>query len=89
MTQDLVIEIINQAIYLVLIISAPILLVTLVVGLAIGIFQAVTSIQEMTLAFIPKILVSILVLVLTFPWIMNKLLDFTIYIFQHMQSVVK
>ena len=89
MTQDLVIEIINQAIYLVLIISAPILLVTLVVGLAIGIFQAVTSIQEMTLAFIPKILVSIFVLILTFPWIMNKLLDFTIYIFQHMQSVVK
>ena len=77
MTQEFVIGVVTQAIYLVLIISAPILLTTLVLGVMIGVFQAVTSIQEMTLTFIPKILASVIVLIVTFPWMLNKLIDFT------------
>jgi flagellar biosynthetic protein FliQ len=87
-TQEYVIAIATQAIYMVLIIVSPILLVTLLVGLLVGIFQAVTSIQEMTLAFIPKILIAVIVLIFTFPWILNKLLDFTRMIFNQINMVI-
>ena len=87
MTQEYVIGICTQAIYLILILVSPVLIVTLIVGVAIGIFQAVTSIQEMTLTFIPKIFIAVLVLIITFPWTINKLLDFTRQIFAQIALV--
>ena len=89
MTQEFVIGVTTQAIYLVLILVAPILLVTLILGILIGIFQAVTSIQEMTLTFIPKILASVVVLIITFPWMLNKIMDFTKLIFSYLTMVVR
>lgn len=67
----------RQAIELTLLISAPMLLAGLVVGLIISIFQAVTQIQEMTLTFVPKIVAVLLALLFAFPWIMHKMLTFT------------
>jgi flagellar biosynthetic protein FliQ len=87
MTQEFVIGVCTQAIYLVLVLTAPILFVTLLLGVLVGIFQAVTSIQEMTLTFIPKILVAVLVLIITFPWMLNKVMDFTRLIFSYISSV--
>ncbi|CAE10542.1 flagellar biosynthesis protein FliQ [Wolinella succinogenes] len=60
-----------------LILSLPMLMAGLVVGLLISIFQATTQINEQTLTFVPKILVVIVVVILTMPWMMNMLIDFT------------
>lgn len=77
MTQEFAVGLAKQAIELTLLLSLPMLGLGLVVGLIISIFQAVTQIQEMTLAFVPKIVAVLLGLLLSFPWMMNKLLDFT------------
>ncbi len=64
-----------------LILSLPALLVGMFIGLAVSIFQATTQINEMTLSFIPKIIGIVVVIILTMPWMMNEMQDFTIRIF--------
>ena len=64
-----------------LILSLPMLLAGLIAGLAISIFQATTQINEMTLSFIPKIILVALVMILTMPWMMNTMIDFTLRLF--------
>lgn len=64
-----------------LILSLPALLVGMFLGLAVSIFQATTQINEMTLSFIPKIIGIVVVLILTMPWMMNEMQDFTIRMF--------
>ena len=81
MDQGFAIAIINRAVFLALIVSAPMLLAGLVIGLMISIFQAVTQINEMTLTFIPKILITVMMLILFLPWMSTTLLDFTMYVF--------
>ena len=61
--------------------SMPMLLAGLVAGLAISIFQATTQINEMTLSFVPKVLIVIVVAIFTMPWMMNMMIEFTIRIF--------
>jgi len=77
MTEAFVVGLARQAIDLTLLLSIPMLGLGLIIGLIISIFQAVTQIQEMTLTFVPKIVVVLLALLLTFPWMMNKMIDFT------------
>ena len=76
MTEGQVLDIMRDAFYTMMICSAPMLLTSLIVGLAISIFQTVTSIQEQTLTFIPKILASFISLILFGPFIMNTLMAF-------------
>ena len=76
MTVDTVTEIIRSALYTIVISAAPMLLISLVVGLTISIFQTVTSIQEQTLTFVPKILSIFLVLMLMGDWIINNITGF-------------
>ena len=71
-----VVDITVQAVWLIIKCSAPLLLTSLTVGLIISIFQTVTSIQEQTLTFVPKILCVFLVLILTGDWILNNILNF-------------
>ncbi len=71
-----VIDITSQAIWLIIKCSAPMLLASLIVGLIVSIFQTVTSIQEQTLTFVPKILTVFLVLILTGNWILNNIVAF-------------
>jgi flagellar biosynthetic protein FliQ len=77
MDQDTVISLATQAMSLALKISLPLLGVGLVVGVLISIIQAVTSIQEQTLAFIPKVVAMAVVLVIGGPWMLNQLLSYT------------
>ena len=77
MTPQSVITIGQQALYVMLVLSAPLLLVALVVGLVVSILQAATQINEMTLSFIPKILAVFTVLVLAGPWMIKLIVDFT------------
>ena len=75
-TQEAVIDIAKDAIYTMIITSAPLLLVSLIIGLIVSIFQTVTSIQEQTLTFVPKILAVFLTLMLVAGWIGTNLTDF-------------
>ncbi|MEK6584062.1 MAG: flagellar biosynthesis protein FliQ, partial [Nitrospirota bacterium] len=77
MTPELVMTIGKSALETTLLIAAPMLLVSLVVGLIISIFQAVTQISEATLTFVPKIIVTFLALLIFFPWMMRVMLGFT------------
>jgi flagellar biosynthetic protein FliQ len=77
MDTDVVVSLATQAMSLALKISLPLLGVGLVVGVLISIIQAVTSIQEQTLSFIPKVLAMAIVLVVGGPWMLNQLLSYT------------
>ncbi len=77
MTFELILGIGRQAVETMLIVSLPILLVSLAVGLLISVFQAVTQIQEMTITFVPKIIVTFVSLLLFGSWMLSKLTDFT------------
>jgi flagellar biosynthetic protein FliQ len=78
MNQGQIMEIGAKAMWVTLELSLPILGVSLVVGLLVSIFQAVTQLQEPTLTFIPKILAVVVVIVFAGPWMMNTMLDFTV-----------
>lgn len=77
MSTEFIIGLAAQAVYIVLEVSAPMLILGLAVGLIISIFQATTQIQEQTLAFVPKIVAVLLALLLFGPWIITKLVDFS------------
>jgi flagellar biosynthetic protein FliQ len=77
MNQDVVVSLAMDAMELGLKIALPLLVAGLIVGLLISVFQAITQIQEMTLTFIPKILVTVLVLVVAGPWMLGELLSYT------------
>lgn len=72
-----IIEICREAIYVLIIVSAPLMIVATIVGLIIALFQALTQIQEATLTFVPKILAMLLVLALMLPFMLETLTDFT------------
>ena len=75
-TQDAVLDIARDAIFTIVIVSAPLLLISLIIGLIISIFQTVTSIQEQTLTFVPKILMVFLSMMLFGSWMMNTMIEF-------------
>ena len=76
MTPETVVTIGQQAIEMTLMLSAPLLLSALVIGLVVSIFQAATQINEMTLSFIPKLLGIFAALILTGPWMVNTMVDY-------------
>ncbi|GGH17684.1 flagellar biosynthesis protein FliQ [Paenibacillus segetis] len=88
MSSEFIIGLAGQAVFTVLKVSAPMLLIGLVVGLIISIFQATTQIQEQTLAFVPKIIAVLLALLLFGPWILSTLVDFTYGIFNNLASYI-
>ncbi len=89
MTIDLVIEILSESFFLVLLILMPILGAGLVVGVVISIFQAATSIQETTLTFVPKIIITAVAIIVALPFITDKMIAFTHKIFNLIATVVK
>lgn len=88
MTPESVITIGQQAIEITLLVSAPLLLAALAVGLLVSVFQAATQINEMTLSFIPKLLVMFFVLVAGGPWMLNLLMDYTRRLFTSIPGLV-
>ncbi len=89
MTEEYIVHLFREAFYTMLLVSAPILLVSLIVGLVISIFQAATSIQEFTLAFVPKIIAVAVVIVLALPWMMDVMVSFTLNLFQQIPTLVR
>lgn len=88
MNEDVVIKLSMDALTLSLKIGLPLMVAGLVVGIVISVFQAVTQIQEMTLTFIPKILVTAVVLVVAGPWMLNELLGYTESLWKGIPSIV-
>ena len=83
----MVTEIAGKAFYYIMIVSGPILLVSLVVGLIISIFQAATSISEQTLTFVPKVITVFLVTILIFPFMISSMKTFTIEMFSMIEKM--
>ena len=77
MSQDLVLQLFRECLKTALLVAAPILICAIVVGLLVSIFQAATQIHEMSLAFVPKLLIIIGALIVLSPWMLNVLMTFT------------
>jgi flagellar biosynthetic protein FliQ len=88
MTPQYVIALGKEAISLTLMISAPMLIIGLIVGVVISIFQAVTQIHEMTLTFVPKIIAVAVAMLIFLPWMINMMVDFTGRLFSSLPTLV-
>lgn len=88
MTSESVLTISNEALKLALMLGAPLLLTALVVGLVVGLFQAATQINEMTLSFIPKVIAMAAVVVVTGPWMLGLLVDYTRRLIESIPTLV-
>jgi len=89
MSQDLVVQIFREVLRTTLILMAPLLLSSIIVGLLVSIFQAATQIHEMKLVFVPKILAIALCLMILFPWMLNMMITYTINLFSNISAYVR
>jgi flagellar biosynthetic protein FliQ len=88
MTQDTVVSLATQALIVTFKVSMPFLLAALAVGLVLSVLQAVTQIQEQTLTFVPKIIVTGLVVALAGPWMLSQMVDYTQQLYLSIPSMV-
>ena len=88
MTPETVMTIAQRALEMTLMLAAPLLLVALMVGLLVGVFQAATQINEMTLSFIPKVLAMAAALVIAGPWMLKELVSYTRTLIESIPSLV-
>lgn len=89
MDQGTVIDIAQSALRTMLLVSAPVLGLSLLVGLVVSIFQATTQIQEQTLTFVPKIIAVIVSMIVFGPWMIKVMMEFTQNIFTSMNQLIK
>jgi flagellar biosynthetic protein FliQ len=89
MTDEVVMNLGREAIKTVVLLGAPILVTTLIVGLVVSVFQAITQINEQTLTFIPKIIVVAAVMVLAGPWMLDVATKYTVGLFENIPELVR
>lgn len=85
MNQEMVLHLARETLQVTLMVSGPLLLVSLVVGILVSIAQVVTSIQDMTLSFVPRTIAVFLVSLFLFPWFMNTMIAFAARLFGHLE----
>ncbi|MUK89901.1 flagellar biosynthesis protein FliQ [Ornithinibacillus sp. L9] len=88
MSSEFVLSLAEKGIYTILLVTGPLLILALAVGLLVSIFQATTQIQEQTLAFIPKIVAVLVGLIFFGPWMLSKMVEFTVDVFQNLNRFV-
>ncbi len=88
MTPEMVTTIGQQALWVTMLIAAPLLLSALAVGLLVGMFQAATQINEMTMSFIPKLLVLVAALVVAGPWMLSVIVNYTRQLMEQIPSLI-
>ena len=88
MTPDAVMDLAHRALYVTTLVAAPLLLVALIAGLVIGMLQAATQIHEATLSFIPKLLLLVLALFVTGPWMLRVMVEFTRNLYTSIPSAI-
>ena len=89
MTQDLAIEVGREALFMVMLVAAPMLGLGLIVGVIVSIFQATTQIQEQTLVFVPKIIATFVAILIFGPWILGMLVDYTRELLMSFNSIIR
>lgn len=89
LSSEMILSLADQCVMLILEVGGPILIISLLVGLIVSIFQAATQIQEQTLAFIPKIVSVFFGLILFGPWMLTKMLSFTETILSNLPNYIK
>ena len=89
MTYTLVTDLARNALMVTALIAAPLLLVALLIGLAVSVFQTVTQIQEQTLSFVPKLIGVGLTLVVALPWMLQLLVEYTTQLFRSLPSLIQ
>ena len=89
MNEDLIIKLGQDALRTSAMLAGPILLATLVIGLAVSVFQALTQINEATLTFIPKMIIVALILVLAGPWMLDVMSSYTVNLFENIATFVR
>lgn len=89
MSPDAVMTMMQNAMEIMLLLAGPILGAGLIIGILVGIIQAVTQIQEMTLTFVPKILVTMLVIMFAFPWMLQSMIDYTTNLYQSLPELLR
>jgi len=89
MSQDIAIQLGREALFMVMLVSAPMLGLGLIVGVAVSIFQATTQIQEQTLVFVPKIIATFVAILIFGPWILGMLVDFTRELLMSFNSIIR
>lgn len=89
MSTEVVIDIAREALWNIITTSAPLLIISLIVGLVISIFQTVTSIQEQTLTFVPKILAVFLMLIIVGHWMLNNMVDFMVKLYSNFSIYIR
>ena len=87
MTPESVMTLAHEAMYVALLLAAPLLLVSLVVGLVVSLFQAATQINETTLSFIPKLIAIAITLVIAGPWMLTTMLDYMRHMFTSVPAI--
>ncbi len=88
MTPDYAIEVLKKMMTEAIILAAPFLMTAMIVGILVSLFQAVTSLQEQTMTFVPKALAVVGVLFIALPWLLRSLLDFTVEMVNRMPLMV-
>ncbi len=88
MTEDMVVSLTYETVKIILVLSAPILISGLLIGLLISVFQATTQIQEPTLAFVPKLIIVFLVLMVLGSWIINSLIEYSLFVLSFIEEIM-
>lgn len=89
MGEDIVLQLGQDALRTMAMISAPLLFSTLIIGLLVSVFQALTQINENTLTFVPKMVVIAIVIILAGPWMLDVMKNYTINLFDNMATIVR
>ncbi len=87
MSQDAVLEVFHDALMLALMLCGPMLIISIIVGLVISIIQAATQVHEQTITFVPKLVAIALILLVTGPWMMNQMNEFTVKLFDLISQI--
>lgn len=88
MNSEFVLSLAEKGVMTILLVAGPLLILALAVGLLVSIFQATTQIQEQTLAFIPKIVAVLVGIVFFGPWMLSKMIEFTVEVYQNLNQFV-
>ncbi len=89
LSEEMVVTLLRETLYLIIKVSAPMLLVSLIVGLVISILQTVTSIQEQTLTFVPKLICIFLVIMIAGNWILTSIVEYMQYLFENFNTFIR
>jgi len=89
MEQEVVISMLQKTFILILELSAPVLIISMIVGLMVSVFQTITQIQEATLTFVPKIIAGIVILIITLPWMMSIFISMVHELFDSIPSLLQ